>query len=473
MAQYAPGATRWPFPFPDANSPEIAFFDLETTVPMGRDEKHRIIDFGAIVVDPMTLVVKETVSQLIYSDAINKRSMRINGISATEASKYGTFDKYADMIFKILDGRVWGGHNIIEFDIGKLCYEFSLLGRPMPRCIGVIDTYAVFAGWQYDCGRTGNLKLDTLGRWFGLPQEAHRALLDAIESFRVLLAGSASACFSALVNPVPPDVDPSTHFGVRSDDCWQRETSPESVPAKEPEHNTPSVQYIPTTTVFPPTRIQSPVPITYTSAATPLQSSGRKYGEESYGVPQRSAGLSPRRSSVSSLVRAMRNAHISPYFGKSRTIPILSGATVTIGEMLAHPLIVTRDKLEEMKKTRCVDQPVPPQTPPDSFAGQTASKAVVAAALEWKIAGDAFATLRKDMAVAAVKYAIPQNVLGVGAHVGYSKNQGYFGTYVVDPSARDDVYVDGLNLIACEPQPTPRTFRFDRMLWAQLVIIII
>jgi DNA polymerase III epsilon subunit-like protein len=51
-----------------------------------------------------------------------------------------TFDKVADVIYNLLHGKIWAGHNITSFDNKSIQREFQKLGKSAPQPVGIIDT---------------------------------------------------------------------------------------------------------------------------------------------------------------------------------------------------------------------------------------------------------------------------------------------------------------------------------------------
>jgi DNA polymerase III epsilon subunit-like protein len=107
--------------------PRLVFFDLETT---GLSPTARIIQFGAVEIDPTTLIERRSVSFLIGGNTpdhlqLTPTIMRITHITSAQLREQPDFLKRSDEIFKMLDGAVWGGYNIIRFDIPKvwLCLD--------------------------------------------------------------------------------------------------------------------------------------------------------------------------------------------------------------------------------------------------------------------------------------------------------------------------------------------------------------
>jgi DNA polymerase III epsilon subunit-like protein len=151
---------------------ELVFFDLETTFPPAVE----IIEFGAVVLDKDGLYEKESYSTLIWSGRVDNRSIECNGITPEILAGAPTFADVAGKIYEILNGRIWAGHNIKQFDIPKLISAFGGLCKPAPVPLTTIDTYRLL---QRTFGkRAGNMKLASLGSYFGLGKERHRAIED-------------------------------------------------------------------------------------------------------------------------------------------------------------------------------------------------------------------------------------------------------------------------------------------------------
>ena len=158
---------------------EIVFYDIETTIP-----PTDIIEFGAIVLDKTGLYEKESYSSLIASKKINQMSIECNGITPAMVKNAPGFGDVADNIYKILHGRVWAGHNIKTFDNRHIKKAFEKIGRPTPEPTGIIDTLPLLRSTFGK--RAGNMRMATLGNYFGLGQERHRAIEDSRMTLDVL-----------------------------------------------------------------------------------------------------------------------------------------------------------------------------------------------------------------------------------------------------------------------------------------------
>mmetsp|Transcript_26000 Transcript_26000/g.62628 ORF Transcript_26000/g.62628 Transcript_26000/m.62628 type:complete len:249 (+) Transcript_26000:25-771(+) len=95
------------------------------------------------------------------------------------------FEDVADNIYRILHDRIWAGHNIVRFDNRRIEEEFKRIGKAPPVPKGVIDTYPLLRA-SFGAKRAGNLKMATLGHYFGLGAERHRALEDSRMNIEVL-----------------------------------------------------------------------------------------------------------------------------------------------------------------------------------------------------------------------------------------------------------------------------------------------
>ncbi|WOG97357.1 hypothetical protein DCAR_0416697 [Daucus carota subsp. sativus] len=173
----------------DSNSGirEIVFFDLETNVPKRSGEQFWILEFGAIVVCPRKLVELESYVTLIRPgdlSVVALRPGRCGAITREAVASAPSFEEVADKIFKILDGRVWAGHNIQRFDCVRVKEAFASIGRPAPVPAGMIDSLGVLT--QKFGRRAGDMKMASLATYFGLGQQKHRSLDDVRMNLEVL-----------------------------------------------------------------------------------------------------------------------------------------------------------------------------------------------------------------------------------------------------------------------------------------------
>ncbi|CAA3010362.1 NEN1-like [Olea europaea subsp. europaea] len=166
---------------------EIAFFDVETTVPTRSGQGFAILEFGAILVCPRKLVELQSFSTLVRPadlSHISTLSVRCNGITKEAVISAPTFMDIADTVYDILHGRIWAGHNILRFDCARIREAFAEINRPAPEPKGTIDSLAVLT--QKFGRRAGDMKMATLATYFGLGQQTHRSLDDVRMNLEVL-----------------------------------------------------------------------------------------------------------------------------------------------------------------------------------------------------------------------------------------------------------------------------------------------
>ncbi|XP_078170155.1 protein NEN1-like [Carex rostrata] len=172
---------RW---VPRPRGPEIAFFDIETTVPSRKGESHSLLEFGAIILCPQTLVEVFSYSTLIKPANLDAISwVRCNGISRKSVGSAPTFADIADTVYAILHGRVWAGHNIVRFDCPRIKEAYAEIGRPAPEPMGLIDTLQLLQRFGQ---RAGDMKMASLATYFGLGRQSHRSLDDVRKNIEVV-----------------------------------------------------------------------------------------------------------------------------------------------------------------------------------------------------------------------------------------------------------------------------------------------
>nr|VDD34400.1 unnamed protein product [Brassica oleracea] len=165
---------------------EIAFFDVETTVPK-RGERFAILEFGSILVCPRKLTELRSYTTLVQPadlSLISTLSVRCNGISRNDVVLAPLFSDIADTVYDILHGRIWAGHNILRFDCARIREAFAEIGRQPPEPKGAIDSLALLT--QRFGRRAGDMKMATLASYFGLGKQTHRSLDDVRMNLEVL-----------------------------------------------------------------------------------------------------------------------------------------------------------------------------------------------------------------------------------------------------------------------------------------------
>ncbi|EOA20575.1 hypothetical protein CARUB_v10000886mg [Capsella rubella] len=165
---------------------EIAFFDVETTVP-NRGQRFAILEFGSILVCPKKLTELRSYSTLVQPadlSLISSLSVRCNGIKRDVVVSAPLFSDIADTVYDILHGRIWAGHNILRFDCARIREAFAEIGRQPPEPKGAIDSLTLLT--QRFGRRAGNMKMATLATYFGLGKQTHRSLDDVRMNLEVV-----------------------------------------------------------------------------------------------------------------------------------------------------------------------------------------------------------------------------------------------------------------------------------------------
>ncbi|CAL4924864.1 unnamed protein product [Urochloa decumbens] len=160
---------------PGSGGPEIAFFDVETSVPQRAGQGYALLEFGAILVCPRRLVEVASYATLVRPadpvSAVSAASVRCNGITRDAVSGAPPFRDVADAVYDLLNGRVWAGHNIVRFDSARIREAFAEIGRPPPEPKGLIDTLPLLT--QRFGRRAGDMKMASLANYFGLGKQRH------------------------------------------------------------------------------------------------------------------------------------------------------------------------------------------------------------------------------------------------------------------------------------------------------------
>ncbi len=125
----------------------IAVWDLETTLPEDGSVDCDIVEFGVLLVDPASLTIKQEYSSLVQSDRVSAASQAVNGIGPDSLRQAPRFSDLAQRIHQLLDGQVWAGHNLEQFDIPVLNRAFQQFKADPPLALKVLDTYRLFGDW--------------------------------------------------------------------------------------------------------------------------------------------------------------------------------------------------------------------------------------------------------------------------------------------------------------------------------------
>ncbi|KAF8007789.1 hypothetical protein BT93_K1705 [Corymbia citriodora subsp. variegata] len=144
----------------DSSQQEFVVFDVETIL-----ETEAIIEFGAIIVSPQMLVEKEYFSSLVrpqHNGEFGKFQERKNGLTREDIISFNiSFSDIARTVYDMLNGRIWVGHNIKEWDRRLVEDEFHKIGQSPPKPWGVIDTVELCKKFQEE-GEVDNVKRESL-----------------------------------------------------------------------------------------------------------------------------------------------------------------------------------------------------------------------------------------------------------------------------------------------------------------------
>jgi len=156
-------------------------FDIETNI-----FPTELLEFGAIVLDKFRYIELGRWSTLIHppSRSVSAKATSIHGLSYNDVRHAPPFCEVACQIFDLLDGRIWVGHNIVSFDMKHIRAAFEDAHHPVPTPHAILDTLPLI---RRIFGKTaGDCKMATLGTYFGLGTEEHRAVSDCEMTIRAL-----------------------------------------------------------------------------------------------------------------------------------------------------------------------------------------------------------------------------------------------------------------------------------------------
>ncbi|ESQ37998.1 hypothetical protein EUTSA_v10029428mg, partial [Eutrema salsugineum] len=178
---------RWRSTLAGDERREIAFFDVETTVPTKAGQPSAILEFGSILVCPKTLVELHSYSTLVRPtdlSLITTISKQRSGITRDDVLSAPTFAEISGKVYDILNGRVWAGHNIKRFDCARIREAFAEIGQSPPEPKDIIDTLLLMS--KKFGNRAGDMKMASLAKYYGLGDQAHRSLLDCRLNLEIL-----------------------------------------------------------------------------------------------------------------------------------------------------------------------------------------------------------------------------------------------------------------------------------------------
>jgi DNA polymerase III epsilon subunit-like protein len=174
-------------------SHNLAVWDLETTWYDVRD----ICEIGITLLDKDNFKKLESWSTLVHTPKIEQ--ILQNNIDKDEVLKAPKFQEVADEIFRLLNNKIWVGHNLAEFDMPILCEHYNRIGKKPPTCKGVIDTLVLFRS-VVPKGLLENYKLATYNKYFGLSEQVHRAQQDVDDLIEVMKNVALKMLLTSKVN---------------------------------------------------------------------------------------------------------------------------------------------------------------------------------------------------------------------------------------------------------------------------------
>ncbi len=157
----------------------IVLFDLETTT----SEPADLLEIAALVLDRNTLRIVDSFQTLIRSNRL-ETGEEIHGITQAMLAEAPEFTDVAPAIMELLEGQVWLGHNVAEFDVPVLTAQFEREGWEPPRASAILDTRQILA--ESFGMRAGNLKLASLATYLGAGSQRHRAMADVRLTLKVI-----------------------------------------------------------------------------------------------------------------------------------------------------------------------------------------------------------------------------------------------------------------------------------------------
>lgn len=135
---------------------EIAFFDVETSVPQRAGQGYALLEFGAILVCPRRLVEVASYATLVRpadpASAVSAASVRCNGITRDAVSAAPPFRDVADAVYDLLNGEPLSflSHSIRIESIVGVTNRIGT-GQKWPRSLHC------FYGYGGNCSHPGNM----------------------------------------------------------------------------------------------------------------------------------------------------------------------------------------------------------------------------------------------------------------------------------------------------------------------------
>ncbi|GBG70013.1 hypothetical protein CBR_g4840 [Chara braunii] len=144
---------------------EIAFYDMQSTVPSKKGDESEPLEFSSIILAAHGLFETDSFSSLLRPSSVSlitTVSVASNGITRDAVRDAPSFDEVADTIFNVLHGRVWAGQNISKVGNARIREAFQRANRSPPEPVAVLDTQLLL---QKCFGkRAAELKFNKLNR---------------------------------------------------------------------------------------------------------------------------------------------------------------------------------------------------------------------------------------------------------------------------------------------------------------------
>jgi DNA polymerase III epsilon subunit-like protein len=182
-------------------------WDLETTIP-----QTDILEIGIVIYNQRTWQLLVRWESLVHSTKQTVESIECNGITKAMVEDSPKFKDIAHMVYFLLHGKMWIGHNIRAFDIPVLEKNFAKLGFPSPQPRVVVDTLPLLRDLFTKPGnRLQDTKMNSLCKYFALGEEKHRAMADCLATMEVLKLSALQLLLEAnfdIVGKKPDDKNP-------------------------------------------------------------------------------------------------------------------------------------------------------------------------------------------------------------------------------------------------------------------------
>lgn len=169
--------------------PQIAWFDLETTGLPPLKSVH-IVEVAIVVVSGDDQRESTAFATLIKPPIrIPPGASKYSGIKDDHVTDALAFKAHAPVLYAMLHGKIWAGHNMRRYDAPLMHLEFERAGMEPPAAFSILDTLEVSRANFSRRPDIPDHKLETLAQYFGLLQhndkQDHRAMSDVRLNMRV------------------------------------------------------------------------------------------------------------------------------------------------------------------------------------------------------------------------------------------------------------------------------------------------